>query len=518
MKTYLYNRISSGRQNTGDGLARQSESTEVLDFIRRHKLQVVQKMVYTGSSFTGKNFNNETVLGKFIKAVKDGEISSPVCLCFENWDRFGRDVEWKNTKRFLDLIQAGVSIGVVSMDFVIDQKVLAENSSILQLVVNDIQRARRESERKSGLSRRNLFVKVERAKKGEKIYFGGQSPRWITGVKDGKFTLDAGMVADIQRVFDLYINGKSCVGIAKILNVEKKQRFGPSRKSETTMKSKTHWYNTTIRNVLTNKSLTGWCKINDFESGNYYPRIIEQGLFNRVQGRIGLNATNRGGTTKTGMVTNIFRGLTWCKCGGDVGVRYHKVGDTYYSYMGCRKAHVKLCDDKTWWQTRRFEEQIFFIVLEKSPDELLARPKAKETSILEKLNTELSNVNMLIRRNNDFLLDPALKEMAEIRTNLVKLNTRRTQLKAKIQVEESKYAAVETSPKNLIRLKEIFDMDLEDEKAEADKILTQLGDDKVRQELKNIIPELISRIDFDLSGLSFDVTLANGKHVKQTFL
>lgn len=200
MKTYLYNRISSGRQNTGDGLARQSESAEVLDFIRRHKLQVVQKMVYTGSSFTGKNFDNETVLGKFIKAVKNGEISNPVCLCFENWDRFGRDVEWKNTKRFLDLIQVGVSIGVVSMGIVIDQKILAENSSILQLVVNDIQRARRESERKSGFSRRNLFVKVERAKNGEKIYFGGQSPRWITGVKDGKFIVDTDMTADIERM------------------------------------------------------------------------------------------------------------------------------------------------------------------------------------------------------------------------------------------------------------------------------------------------------------------------------
>ena len=75
-------------------------------------------MVYTGSSFTGRNFDNERVLGKFIADVKAGEIRVPVCLCFENWDRFGRDIEWKNAKRILDLIHAGVSIGVVSMDFV----------------------------------------------------------------------------------------------------------------------------------------------------------------------------------------------------------------------------------------------------------------------------------------------------------------------------------------------------------------------------------------------------------------
>jgi len=35
--------------------------------------------------------------------------------------------------------------------------------------------------------------------------------------------------------------------------------------------------------------------------------------------------------------------------------------------------------------------------------------------------------------------------------------------------------------------------------------------------LKNMMPELISRIDIDLSALSFDVTLANGRHIKQTF-
>jgi hypothetical protein len=490
----------------------------VLDFLKRHKLQVVERMVYTGSSFTGRNFDNETVLGKFIADVKANQIPAPVCLCFENWDRFGRDVEWKNTKRFLDLIHAGVSIGVVSMDIVIDQKVLAENSGILQLVVNDIQRARKESERKRGFAVRNLLVKVNRAKNGEKTYFGGQSPRWIIGVRNGEFILDTEMVATIKRIFNLYDSGKSCVAIAKILNEEKRQRFGLSRKVQSNKKSKAFWYNTTIRNVLTNKSLVGWCKINDFESYDYYPKIIDAALFNRVQRRVERNATNRGGVQTSGLVTNLFRGLTWCSCGGDVGVRYHKVDGKYYSYMGCRKAQVNLCKDKTWWQTDRFEEQIFFMVLGKSPAELLDKPQAKQNSNLEKLNVELGKVNMLIRRNSDILTDPDLKDVAEIRANLVALSAKRTALKEKIQVEEAKQAALTTRPKHLIRLKEIFQMDLESEKVEADKILSQLRDNKVRQELKNITPELISRIDINLAGLSFEVTLTNGKRIKQMFL
>ena len=74
VKTYLYNRVSSGKQNkvNRDGLTRQSESAEVLDFLKKHKLTVVKTMEYIGSSFTGKNFDNDTVMGKFIEEVKSG--------------------------------------------------------------------------------------------------------------------------------------------------------------------------------------------------------------------------------------------------------------------------------------------------------------------------------------------------------------------------------------------------------------------------------------------------------------
>jgi predicted RNA-binding protein Jag len=131
---------------------------------------------------------------------------------------------------------------------------------------------------------------------------------------------------------------------------------------------------------------------------------------------------------------------------------------------------------------------------------------------------ELGKVNMLIRRNSDMLLDFNLKDVQEIQTNLVKLNIRRTELKEQIQAEESKQAIQNVNPQSIIRLKQIFQMDFEYEKTEADKIISQLRDNKIRQELKNMMPELISRIDVDLAGMSFDVTLVNGKHIKQAFL
>ncbi len=513
MKTYLYNRVSSGKQNKGskDGLTRQSESAEVLDFIKRHKLNVVKRMEYVGSSFTGKNFDNETVLGKFIDEVKRGKIQVPVCLCFENWDRFGRDVEWKNTKRFLDLIDAGVLIGVVTMDIVINQKVLTENSSILQLVYNDIQRARKESQRKSGFAKRNLAVKVANAKKGNKVYFGGQSPRWIVGVRDGKFVLDEPMIADIKWIFDLYLGGKSCIGIAKILNGEKKETFGVSKKRPTDKRSKVYWFNTTVRNLLAHKSLTGWCKVNDFESDNYYPEIIKPATFLKVQSRLEHNATKRGGS-KVGNVANLFRGLVRCACcGNDVGARMARVKGHHYSYMQCRKSQVNICADKTVWKMNELEERIFAFVLEKTPDELLEKPKPKgNENAVAKLKLELSNINVAIKNTVGRLAK--FPDMPEIDAMLTELNAKRKSLQQQIAKEESKSAALTASPATVAKFKTLMKgVDYQALDAAADSIHYRLKDKKVRDELRNIMPDVIKGITCNMAKWEYDVEFVNGE-------
>ena len=514
MKTYLYNRVSSGRQNKADkdGLTRQSESSEVLEFLKNHKLTVVTTLEYIGSSFKGKNFDNETVMGKFIEAVENGTITPPVCLCFENWDRFGRDVEWKNTKRFLDLIHAGISIGVVSMDIVIDQKVLADNSNILQLVVNDIQRARKESERKSGFSKRNLLVKVARAKKGEKVYFGGQSPRWIIGERNGQFILDEPMIAQIKRIFDLYLEGKSCVGIAKLLNGEQKQTFGPSKKNPTDKPSKVYWFNTTIKNILTHKSLTGWCKVNDFESDNYYPEIIPAATFLKVQTRVANNATRRGGSVNK--VPNIFRGLIYCACcGHDIGVRSARVKAKHYCYMSCRKSNVGICKDKTIWKMNELEERIFAFVLEKTPDELLYKPKPTgNEDAIAKMRLEMEKVKQGIKNTLTMLETIEEDEMPELKTKLTELNIKRKTLQQQIDEAESRNIALSTNPATITKFQDLMKgVDIATLTDAADSISNRLQDDKVREELRNLMPDIIRRITCNLSKWEYDVELVNGK-------
>lgn len=518
MDTYLYNRVSSSKQNRSnkDGLTRQKESPEVISFLKKHNLSIVKTMEYIGSSFKGKNFDNETVLGRFVTEIKKGNIKTPICLCFENWDRFGRDIEWKNTKRFLDLIDCGVSIGVVQMDIVIDQKVLSENSNILQIVVNDIQRARKESERKSSFSKRNLSIKVEKAKNGDRIYFGGQSPRWIQGVKNSEFVLDNDMVSEIKRIFDLYIDGKSCVAIAKILNKENKTTFGVSKKQTSDKKSKNYWFNTTIRNVLTNKSLLGYCKINDFESNNYYPEIIPPSQFLKAQIKINKNATKRGGSV-LGNIPNIFQGIIFCgNCGNDIGARMVTQKNKTYNYMQCRKSQVHICDDKTIWKMNEFEQFVFAFVIEKIPTELFNVENKKENDQQSKLKLELNKVELSISKT--IKLIDSFPEISELESKLRDLTNTKKSIKEKLSIIEiedlrlNESGNVLNSFKNTLELNDDYLLN-----ESCKKLVSQLEEKETREKLRNIIPDIIKRITCNLSKWNASIELYNGNVVKLDF-
>jgi hypothetical protein len=473
-------------------------------------------MEYVGSSFKGKNFDNETVMGRFVTEIKNGNIKTPICLCFENWDRFGRDIEWKNTKRFLDLIHCGVSIGVVQMDILIDQKVLAENSNILQVVVNDIQRARKESERKSNFTKRNISVKVEKAKQGEKIYFGGQSPRWIKGVKNNNFIIDEEMVSEIKRIFNLYIEGKSCVAIAKILNKEDKTTFGVSKKQPSDKKSKNYWFNTTIRNVLTNKSLTGYCKINDFESNAYYPEIIQQDTFLKAQIKVSKNATKRGGSI-LGNIPNIFQGIIFCgKCGNDIGARMVTQKNHKYNYMQCRKSQVHICDDRTVWKMDEFEQFLFAFVIEKIPSDLLAVDKQNENKDLSKLRFEIEKIDLSI--SNLISLIDEFPNISELKSKIRTLNEQKLKINDKIIFIENDTIVSKESDSRITKFKSLLEIKDDGILNEACiQMVSQLEKNEIREQLRNTIPGIIRKITCYLSQWKFSAEFINGKSVSLDF-
>ena len=446
MKTYLYNRVSSGRQskNDSDGLKRQSESLEVKDFISKHNLDVVERMVHIGSSFKGKNFDNDTALGKFIEKIKTGEIETPVCLCFENWDRFGRDVEWKNNKRFYDLIHAGVSIGVVTMNIVIDQNYLEKNPNTIQLVANDIERSRKESQRKSGFSKRNILQKIEKIKNGQKVSMGIAKPTWIAGLKDGKFIFDETKVELVKRIFTRYLAGDAASRIAADLNQDEVPTLSGV--------SGYVWASNTVLQILRNKNVIGWMGINEHEFDNYFPPIISQKNFQLVQQKLLLNHKNRGGS-KSGYVNNLFKGLLVCaECGKTIEVKiawYRNVkgeDKRYYTYTCSGVFRGTNCRNKGRVLVSKFEINYFNFVFMAKVDQL-PEPTNENNLKLIGLENDLAKIEMKIERLAKLFQSDDLNDIPELTASLREMKKQRETIRKNIITEKAKTITKDNLPK-----------------------------------------------------------------------
>ena len=183
------------------------------------------------------------------------------------------------------------------MDIVIDQKVLEETKGILDLVVNDIGRARKESLRKSEFSQRNFKKKRDAAKKGEVVRIG-TIPKHLTYVPisatSGKYILND-HASLIHEMIDGVLSGKSLYMVADGFN---QRGIKPFRYAK-------QWTGKNIRQILRNPVLKG----DYLGNANYVPPIVDKETFERIQNQLDRNKTNRG---NRGKVINIFKGLCLC--------------------------------------------------------------------------------------------------------------------------------------------------------------------------------------------------------------
>ena len=157
------------------------------------------------------------------------------------------------------------------------------------------------------------------------------------------------------------------------------------------------------------------------------------------------------------------------------------------------------------------EERIFAFVLKTTPDELLEKsePKANENAVA-KLKLELSNTNVAIKNTVGRLAK--FPDMAELDAMLTELNAKRKSLQEQIVFEETKRAAASARPVTVAKFKDLMrGVDYAAMDDSADSIHFRLQDDKVREELRNIMPDVIKRIICNLSKWEYDVEFINGQ-------
>lgn len=456
------------------------------------------------SGFRGKNFSNESALSEFLKLVENGTVAKNSVLVLENMDRLSRQSILPCLSKFIEIINRGVSVGVISQNKILDVKSITENPMELMLVLVEFARANNESETKSKRTKSVIAGKIELAKQGEKVWFGVQKPSWVVGVSNGKFILDEERVKLVKNIFARYLAGHSCSHIAESLNESKTPTLRRIKDGI--------WTNSTVAELLRNKNVFGWFGINGVEIDNYFPQIVSDKVFQLTQQKLAFNVKNRGGS-KYGLVRNLFKGLLTCaECKQVIETKistYRTVTGTvnHYADYICRGVKNKNgCTNKGRVNVGDFEAKMFQHILNLND---FTKQPVPTNDALNELENRLARIQNTIGRYMKLLDSDELADMKELSVNLARLNKEKAQLIKDIEAEKAKSAAVSSSPmviemlrdrfsnknaktvRGVLHLKAVSKKMLDDELA---RIKVHLHGTEDRKQIRNMMPTIFDGI------------------------
>lgn len=342
-KAYSYARWSSKRQADGQSLERQlSAAKAYADF---HKLDLDPSMVDDGvSAYRGKN-RLKGELASFKARILAGEIPAGSFFLIDSYDRFSREEPTISVQSLLEIINAGVNVVTLSNNMVFKRG--TDSIQHLLFAVMDLDRAYKESLEKGRKIKLAHDASKKRARETGKAWTP-VAPSWFevtkTGIKSEKVIKHKPIKARvkvIQEIFDLYESGVSTTAIARMFNdrailtnYQFWQKHNPKRLDGEPRKraDKGEWSADTVLGVLLSRTVIGEQQPHTADPTatrgrrpdgppipGFYPAIIKEEQFNRVQARL---AARKGAPRQNSATSynNLFSGLgrrAMCgECGG----------------------------------------------------------------------------------------------------------------------------------------------------------------------------------------------------------
>lgn len=317
-KAYSYIRFSTKEQLKGDSLRRQTESSEI--YLKDHPeltLDTDMNMFDSGfSAYKGKNISHGA-LGKFLKLAEDGKLAKGSVLLIENIDRLSRLKPMDALRIFDKIIHAGIKIVTLQSGTEYSEESINRIPGQLFMIVGEIQRANQEVERKSFLVGKAWENKRKQAINGDRK-MTSKCPDWLELSEDNKeFTINEDAQFSINLIFDKKLEGKGSDKIATEMNQS------PYWKPLGRKGKKPSWRKSYVDKLLHNdRRLLGELQfyrlIDDErvpigEPFMYYPPIIEQDKFDRVQAQIKRNFQLKGFSGgRNGKMNNLFSPIAVC--------------------------------------------------------------------------------------------------------------------------------------------------------------------------------------------------------------
>ena len=338
VKAYSYIRFSTPKQAQGDSYRRQLQ--QAMDYCAEHNLQLDDKTIddFGTSAFRGANMS-EGALGRFVDAVKLGEIEQGSYLLVESVDRLSRQAVEEALEQFLAIVRAGIVIVTLS-----DKQVFRRGQvDFTKLIVSIVYMARAndESEMKSRRSRAAWSNGREQARKNNKVIANSRLPSWLT--RDGEQIVPISeRVAIVNEMFEMAKSGCGYEQIAKVFLEKGYKTFG----------KEADWRPAGIQAVIKSQAVIGVFQPHVIENGHrvpadepilgYYPTIVSPALFEEVQHLIS-KRNKHSGSYRKGTFNNLFSGVLRCQCGESL--RYQNKGraGSPRNYLVCPKQNTAGC-------------------------------------------------------------------------------------------------------------------------------------------------------------------------------
>lgn len=311
---FSYRRFSSGRQASGHSLERQTEAARRWCKEKGYVLDESLALSDLGiSAYSGDNATRGALAG-FLSAIEAGRIPQNSILLVESLDRLSRAAIPEAVGLLTSIVRAGVRVVSLLDGHEWNSQTIEDTTSFL-LSVLLFSRAHNESSTKA--KRVSEQFQKKRAA-GLPVVSNGHGPGWVSPRPDRQgWNLDTSRADVVVRVFELAASGLGGTAISRQANQNGWPLPWRERKN-----TSTRWEHTGVSRLLRDRRVLGEWQPKKMVAGkltedgepvkNYYPRIVTDDLWHRVQNAL---SGREGPLRIRGVKADVFAGLLFCKCG-----------------------------------------------------------------------------------------------------------------------------------------------------------------------------------------------------------
>lgn len=304
---YSYVRFSRPEQLHGDSLRRQIEASQAWCDRNGYVLSDLELRDKGKSAFRGTH-RKQGKLAVFLEMVESDKIEKGAVLLLENLDRLTRENIGTAVTLINSLLDAGIQVVTLSPERKYTKSSWNNLGQIMEMIVQ-LALAHDESLKKS-----ERLAKAWSRKRAilDDCKLTSVCPAWLELSEDkARFKQIPEAVAVVRRVYKLAADGLGTNGITRLLNDEEVPPIGRRVNSTT-------WHKSYVTKILKNRAVVGefqpHIKTEDGKRqpegdpiANYFPPIIDEALFYRVQDALQRRQTQRGPSGKA--VANLLTGL-----------------------------------------------------------------------------------------------------------------------------------------------------------------------------------------------------------------